>query len=82
MSLDAPWDITIWIDTPAEICLEQGLMRDGAVALGERARLAWETVWQPREERYIHASAPMDAADFVVNGTKPFDDQFRFGSSP
>jgi len=32
LSLDAPWDITIWIDTPAEICLERGLMRDGAVA--------------------------------------------------
>lgn len=81
MSLDAPWDITIWVDTPAEICLERGLLRDGAVALGERARLAWETVWQPREERYIRATAPMDAADFVIDGTLPFDDQFVFDSS-
>lgn len=80
MALDAPWDIVIWVDTPREICLERGLMRDGAVALGERARVAWEKVWQPREERYIRATAPLEVADFVVDGTRPFDYQFGLGS--
>jgi uridine kinase len=78
MSLNVLWDITIWVHTPAEICLERGLRRPGAVALGERARLAWETVWQPREERYIQATAPVGAADYVADGTVPFDDQFIF----
>lgn len=80
LALDAPWDVTIWVDTPPEVCLERGLSRDGAAALGDRARLAWETVWQPREERYIRATAPTDAAQFVVDGTRPFNDQFSFGS--
>ena len=77
-SLDVPWDITIWVETPPSLCLARGLARDGGVALGEQARLAWETVWQPREDRYIEAVNPMESADFVVDGTRPFEEQFLF----
>ncbi|MDA8436280.1 MAG: hypothetical protein M0Z98_09880 [Actinomycetales bacterium] len=77
MSLDVPWDIAIWVDAPPLLCLERGLAREDA-ALGERARLAWETVWQPREARYIEEMAPVESADFVVDGTSPFEDQFGF----
>lgn len=76
LALDAPWDIKIWVETPAEVCLTRGLGREGASALGDRARLAWETVWQPREERYVRDVAPMGTADFVVDGTVPFETQF------
>ena len=71
LSLDAPWDLAIWVDTPPPVCLERGLARDGGVVLGERARLVWETVWQPREDRYIEDVAPMASTDFVVDGTRP-----------
>jgi hypothetical protein len=57
-------------------------MGDRAVALGDRARQAWETVWQRREERYIHETAPMESADFVVDGTAPFETQFGFVPPP
>ncbi|HET7899714.1 MAG TPA: hypothetical protein VFL59_00915, partial [Candidatus Nanopelagicales bacterium] len=73
--LDAPWDVRIWVETPAEECLRRGLARDGGVALGERARLAWTTVWQPREQAYIDRLHPHDVADLVLDGTQPFPAQ-------
>lgn len=77
-SLDIPRDVSIWVETPASVCLARGLGRDGDVALGDRARLAWESVWQPREDRYIEAVVPTESADFVVDGTRPFEAQFQF----
>ncbi len=73
--LDAPWDVRIWVETPPEICLERGLGRDGGIALGERAVLAWTTVWQPREEAWIAEHRPRDQADLVLDGTRPFEPQ-------
>jgi uridine kinase len=73
--LDVPWDLRIWVETPPEVCLQRGLARDGADALGERARLAWETVWQPREQRYIDAVDPLALADVVLDGTMDFAEQ-------
>ncbi len=73
--LDAPWDLRIWVETPPEICLERGLGRDGGIALGERAVLAWTTVWQPREEAYIALTKPQRRADLVLDGTRPFEPQ-------
>jgi len=73
--LDVAWDLRIWVETPPEVCLRRGLARDGANALGARARLAWETVWQPREQRYIDALDPLALADVVVDGTVDFTEQ-------
>ena len=79
LALDAPWDLRVWVETPAEVCLARGLARDGARVLGDRARLAWETVWQPREERYLRDVAPHLTADLVVDGTAPFESQLDVG---
>ncbi len=73
--LDVPWDLRIWVETPPEVCLERGLGRDGGIALGERARLAWTTVWQPREEAWIAERRPQELADLVLDGTRPFEPQ-------
>jgi uridine kinase len=75
--LPVAWDLTIWVETPPEVCLERGLARDGG-ALGDRARAAWEQFWQPREEQYITATSPRERADIVVDGTAPFEDQFEW----
>ena len=77
LSLVVPWDLTVWVETPQDVCLQRGLARDGAVALGERARLAWETVWQPREAAYIQETRPLDQAGIVVEGTSAFELQLR-----
>jgi cytidylate kinase len=73
--LPVPWDLRIWVETPAAVCLERGLGRDGGVALGERAVTAWTQVWQPREQRYIDTTDPVTSADLVLDGTTPFADQ-------
>lgn len=67
------WDITIWVESPSEICLERGLQRDGAKAMGERAIAAWTEIWQPKESRCIAETSPRQEADFVVDGTQDFN---------
>jgi uridine kinase len=79
-TLNIPRDISIWVETPQDICLARGLARDGSIALGDRAQRTWEEVWQPRENRYIEAYAPADSADIVVDGTVPFEEQFHFST--
>jgi uridine kinase len=73
--LDVPWDLRIWVETPSAVCLQRGLAREDAAALGDRARRAWESVWQPREQRYIDSTDPVRLADVVIDGTRPFADQ-------
>lgn len=80
--LDVPWDLRIWVDTPAAVCLRRGLARDDAAALGDRARRAWETVWQPREQRYIDSFDPISRADVVIDGTRPFAEQVGADPGP
>jgi uridine kinase len=75
-SLPVRWDLTIWVETPPEVCLARGIARDGD-AQGHRAREAWEEVWQPREEEYIRVTTPRARADIIVDGTAPFEDQFE-----
>lgn len=69
------WDIRIWVESPSKICLERGLQRDGATAMGERATAAWTRIWQPKESRYIAELSPGQVADFVVDGTQNFNDE-------
>ncbi|MFZ2228241.1 MAG: hypothetical protein WA090_03105 [Candidatus Nanopelagicaceae bacterium] len=68
------WDIRIWVETPKKICLERGLKREGAKVLSKRATAAWTQIWQPRESHYIAKSSPRQIADYVVDGTQPFED--------
>jgi uridine kinase len=73
--LPVDWDIKIWVETPKTICLERGLQREGAKVLGERATTAWSQVWQPRESRYIANLQPLEIADYVLDGTQPFENE-------
>ena len=75
MGLPVDWDLTIWVESPADVCLDRGLARAGGVALGERARRAWTEAWQPQEARYIEEIDPLRAADLVIDGTRSFDAQ-------
>jgi uridine kinase len=63
--LGAPWDLTIWVDTPRELRLARAVERDGAAMLSR-----WLTDWLPSEERYIACQAPQLRADLVVTGTE------------
>lgn len=73
--LPVEWDIRIWVETPKKVCLERGLRREGAKVLGERAKAAWSQIWQPLESRYIENLQPLQIADYVLDGTQPFENE-------
>lgn len=71
MNLD--WDTKIWVETPKEICLERGIAREHMPK--DRVLAAWKDVWQPKENEYIQNSKPIEHADIIIDGTKPFEEQ-------
>ena len=71
MAFPLDWDCTIWIETPAEICLERGLSRETLPR--ERTLPVWRDIWQPKEDEYIGRTAPAEHASFVIDGTLPFN---------
>ncbi len=61
--LGVPWDVTLWLDVPAEVRLARALARDG-----ESMRDQWVRRWMPAEDAYEAAQRPQDRADVVVRG--------------
>ena len=58
------YDFTVWVDCPRDVRLARALQRDGP-----GARLMWEKVWMPAEDRYIGSERPHEVADLVVDGS-------------
>lgn len=71
-AFDLDWDLKIWVDTPRNICLERGLSRDNDM---DKALVAWQEVWQPKEDSYIKKTDPIKIADIIIDGTTLFDTQ-------
>jgi cytidylate kinase len=65
-----PWDVTLWVDTPAAVRRTRILSRDDPVLL-ER----WRTDWWPSELAYAQAQNPQDRVDAIVtsaaHGARP-----------
>ena len=60
-----PWDVTIWVATPARVRRRRIAARDTNPALLER----WRTDWLPSEQAYAAAQRPWRRADLVVPTT-------------
>jgi len=73
-SFDIDWDLKIWVETPKEVCLERGLVRENMTR--EKTIPAWQ-IWQAREDDYIQKYQPQGKADIVIDGLKPFGEQLR-----
>lgn len=58
----AGWDLTVWVETPREICLQRGLARDGV-----EAQHHW-LQWFEQEDHYVAREDPASRADLVVSG--------------
>jgi uridine kinase len=58
------YDYRIWVDCPYDLRLARGVERDG-----ERWRQKWEEDWMPKEDAYIAAHHPRQAAHIAVNGS-------------
>lgn len=66
----------IFVDTPTEICLQRGFERDKGQdgKSDDEIKQMWQQ-WYEKEKAYIAKDNPKEAADLVVNGTKPFEEQ-------
>ncbi len=60
--------LTVYVDAPWELRLARGIARDG-----EALRPEWEA-WQAAEEAFLVHERTREAADFLINGAAPFDD--------
>jgi uridine kinase len=69
---DLDWDLKIWVETPKEVCLERGIVRE--MMPREKVIPAWK-VWQAKEDAYIRDFKPQEKADIVIDGTNPFEEQ-------
>jgi len=71
----APYVSTkVFVDTPRSICLQRGLERDKGLDgnTDEQIVKKWND-WLDADEQYFARDKPKDTADFVVNGTLPFE---------
>ena len=70
--------LSIFVDTPKEICLERGIERDRSTGKSEEElRKMWEE-WFAEEDKYIKQDNPKAYADIVVSGIEPFEQQLKF----
>ncbi len=72
-AFELDWDVKIWVETPPDIALERGQIRD-EMPLEEGLR-AWTEVWKPKEDAHINKHQPLKKADIVIDGTKSFEKQ-------
>ncbi|HZZ97830.1 MAG TPA: hypothetical protein VFE19_12465 [Jatrophihabitantaceae bacterium] len=59
----APWDLTVWIDTPESVRLDRAVTRDGAAMLP-----TWYDVWLPEEAAYVAREDPLSRVDLILDG--------------
>lgn len=58
------YDLTVWVETPLDVCLQRGVARDG-----ESARDQWEQVWLPGDDHYREVQRPDERADVIIRGS-------------
>jgi uridine kinase len=58
--IGVPWDVTLWLDVPADVRWQRILERDP-----ERLE-RWRTDWLPSEQAYAAAQHPMARVDLLV----------------
>ncbi len=69
--------LSIFIDTPIELCLKRGVERDKVTGKSEEELTEMWEGWMKGEETYFNRDNPKENADIVVDGTRPFEDQVK-----
>jgi uridine kinase len=64
--VDAPWDLTVWVDTPLAARLDRAFERDGPTMMWH-----WLEVWIPAEEAYVAREGPLSRVDLIISGVGP-----------
>lgn len=75
LSFDLDCDLKIWIQTFEQLALDRAQERDQMPL--EQGLKAWKEVWQPLENEHFKKIRPLETADIVIDGTKPFETQIK-----
>lgn len=67
-SIRPNFDLTIWVECPADIAHERGIQRDKNLYKVDTEK-DWQNLWIPKEEKYIKEVNPQSKADVVINST-------------
>lgn len=67
------YDLKIWVQTLAQLALQRGQERDEMPL--EQGYRSWKEVWQPQEDAHFEKVKPLETADIIIDGTKPFEQQ-------
>lgn len=59
--------VRIWIEAPYDVRLARAVERDG-----EESRDTWVNVWIPNETAYVERDDPIDCAQLIIDGTRPY----------
>lgn len=59
--LPVPWDVTLWVEVPAEVRRARILGRDDPALLE-----VWRTDWWPSEQAYAERQRPRERVDAIV----------------
>lgn len=71
--------LSVFVDTPKELCFERGVARDKAYGTGtniEEITALWKG-WQTDEDTYLARDKPEEYADIVLDGSTDFTDSIR-----
>jgi len=68
--------LSIFIDTPKELCLQRGIARDLKSNAGSEAQITshWEQ-WIQEELEYFEAHDPKSVSEITIDGTTPIEEQ-------
>jgi uridine kinase len=67
--------LSIFVDTPKELCLKRGIVRDSNTGKTiDELNQMWER-WFEEEDVYMRRDQPKQHADIVIDGTSPFREQ-------
>jgi uridine kinase len=67
--------VSIFVDTPKDICLKRGVERDSCTGTPEEELNRMWKGWFEEEDRYMERDQPKQRSDIEIDGTRPFEDQ-------
>lgn len=79
LALPIDWDVTIWVDSPRELCLERYLDRPFNERKSNFSHKQLEVAgkeYARHADQHINAVDPLHTADIVIDGTVSFEQQF------
>lgn len=75
-SFNVNYDLKIWLETPREETIIRGISRSSMPK--QKAEVVWRELWKPMEDIYINKIKPLETADLIIYGDKPYEDQIVY----